>query len=479
MSVRVRFAPSPTGFLHIGGARTALFNYLFARQNQGQFILRIEDTDVARSSDEMTQGILDGLSWLGLDSDEGPIFQSERLNLYRRIADRLLAEGKAYRCFAPPEDLEKQKQDAQARGGNWRFDETSRNLSEAEAERRAAAEESHVVRFKVPDGRPIRFKDRVFKKIETPSEQVEDFVLLRSDGMPTYHLAVVADDIELGITDVIRGVDHLLNTNKHILIYLALGAKPPRFAHLPLILGNDRKRLSKRHGATSVTEYRNQGFLPGAVRNYLALLGWSPKQNREIFSDEELIAEFELGRVNKADAVFDLQKLEWMNGKLISDSSAEDLEPLVKEALEDAGLWQARWGGDDRQGFLNAIQLLKPRMRTLRDFATRGRPYFCEDYQYEPDAVSKFLKDDLEALTLAIADLQDAYSRLEPFDLAGTEEVLRDIGRRRGVETGRLIGGVRVALTGSAVAPGLFDVIVHLGRERTTDRLRRAVEFLR
>ncbi|HSR50785.1 MAG TPA: glutamate--tRNA ligase [Acidobacteriota bacterium] len=536
--VRVRFAPSPTGFLHIGGARTALFNELYARQQGGTFLLRIEDTDVKRSSDEMVEGILQGLRWLGLEWDDDPVFQSQRMKHYRAVTDRLLAEGQAYRCFLTPQELEASRQEARKDGGDWRYDPRSREMDPQEARRRAEAGESHVVRMRVEAGRTIRFKDRVFGKIEVEGENIEDFVLLRSDGVPTYHLAVVADDTEMGITHVIRGVDHLINTAKHILIYIALGEKVPKYVHLPLILGPDGKRLSKRHGATSVTEYQSRGILPAALRNYLALLGWNPKSNQEIFSHEELIKHFKLSQINKADAVFDRQKLEWMNGQYISSLPVEELAPLVEDVLRRDGLWRhgthsfaagKRSGGRDKRGetaqddgpersggqpasqerlrehpvqqlgidenledesreplaaqdrddFLNAIRLLQPRMRSLDDFAIRGRPYFSDDFDYEPEAVEKFLpQDDRGPLIEALEDLRRRYSGLEPFDLQHTEEHLRAVCQERGLKAGKLIGAVRVGLTGQSVAPGIFDVIVHLGRQSVDRRLERLIEYL-
>ncbi|HSR69263.1 MAG TPA: glutamate--tRNA ligase [Acidobacteriota bacterium] len=474
--VRVRFAPSPTGFLHIGGARTALFNQLYARQQGGEFLLRIEDTDVKRSSQEMVEGILEGMRWLGLEWDGEPVFQSQRLEHYRGIADRLLEAGQAYRCFLTPEELEASREAARQAGKDWRFDQRSRGMDPEDARKRAGKGEAHVVRMKVEAGRAIRVADRVFGKVEVESENVEDFVLLRSDGIPTYHLAVVADDTEMGITHVIRGVDHLVNTAKHILIYIALGEKVPKYVHLPMILGPDGKRLSKRHGATSVMEYRSQGFLPQALRNYLALLGWNPKSNQEIFSHDELVEHFKLSQINKADAVFDRHKLEWMNGKYISSLSAEELAPMVEDALRRQDLE----ANGDTESFLDAIRLLQPRMRSLDDFAQRGRPYFSQRFEYEAEAVDKFLPQaERPRLAEALEDLRRRYRQLESFDLQHTEEVLRDVCQQQGVKAGALIGAVRVGLTGQSVAPGIFDVIVHLGRETVEQRLERLNEFLR
>ncbi len=480
MSTRVRFAPSPTGYLHIGGARTALFNYLFARQTGGSFILRIEDTDAERSSPEMTQGILTGLSWLGLDWDEGPIFQSERRDLHRQVGEKLLDGGHAYRCFCTSRQLEERKASFAGGENAWSYDGMCRRLDASDALRRAKDGQAHVLRLKVPTGRKVRFKDWVYGKVEVDSQTVEDFILLRSDGMPTYHLAVVTDDSDLGITHVIRGVDHLGNTVKHLLIYQALGIRPPHHAHLPLILGQDRKRLSKRHGATSVLEYSQRGFLPAAMRNYLALLGWSPKSNQEIYKGRELTQAFDLKRVNKADAVFDRQKLEWLNGKHLSDKAPDELEAPVRQALEKAGLWKQAYAAERHQWFLDIIRLLQPRMKTFSEFAELGRAYFSDDFEYEQAAVERFLPAQGQSeLAAALEELRSHYSALHPFDLGSSEEALRETCRRHQIKPGALIGAVRVALTGHAVAPGIFDVIVQLGRQATVDRLGRVIQFLR
>ncbi|UCF37972.1 MAG: glutamate--tRNA ligase, partial [Acidobacteriota bacterium] len=368
MSIRVRFAPSPTGFLHVGGARTALFNWLFARQNQGTFILRIEDTDVKRSDEDMVQGILEGLTWLGLDWDEGPYFQSQRLDHYTATADRLLAAGYAYRDFSEAN-----------RGSDAHLE--FRDLPEAEVQKRLTSGESFAVRFKTPKGQKVSFIDLVFGEVTVETDNVEDFVILRSDGYPTYHLSVVVDDTEMGITHVVRGADHLSNTSKHALLYGALGAELPTYVHLPLILGLDKKRLSKRHGATSVTEYRDSGFLPEALFNYLALLGWSPGDDSEFLSVSELTERFSLERINKANAVFDPAKLDWMNKRYISSFPAEDLAPYIQQELEKAGLWQEDFLGEKKTWFLSVLELLKTRAGALADFPVYGRAFFTDDFE--------------------------------------------------------------------------------------------------
>ncbi len=469
MSVRVRFAPSPTGFLHVGGARTALFNWLFARQTDGTFILRIEDTDEKRSSEEMVDGIMNGMSWLGLDWDEGPFFQSRRLELYQATARRLLADGHAYRDFSA----------ADAQPDGYR---AFRDLPMAESDRRADSSEAFAVRFKTPAGKTISFLDLVFGPIEVSSDNLEDFVILRSDGFPTYHLSVVADDSDMKISHVIRGADHLTNTSKHVLLFEALGFSVPTYVHLPLILGPDKKRLSKRHGATSVTEYSQKGMLPEAVRNYLALLGWSPGDDSEILSQDELIHRFDLSRINRANAVFDVSKLEWMNKRYLSAAEPEVLEPYVRRELESHDLWGDRWAGEDRDRFLSILNLLRTRVESLHDFPVYGRAFFTDDFLYEEDAARRYLEfsdtAERDLLLDSIRQLRAEYSELPVFDIGSTEEVLRRIAGERGLKVGQFIGAVRVATTGRGQAPGIFDVLITLGRAETLARLDRLILYL-
>jgi len=483
MSVRVRFAPSPTGYLHVGGARTALFNWLLARQMGGVFILRIEDTDVERSTPEMVEGILEGLRWLNMDWDEGPHYQSQRLNSHRQIGQKLLEEKHAYRCFCSPELLEQKKAQAPQGGRDWQYDGTCRGLPEEEIQIRLEAGEPFAVRFRVPEHQMVSFKDLVYGEIQVEAENIEDFVILRSDNTPTYHLSVVADDIQMQISHVVRGADHLPNTGKHVLLYQALGKPLPLYVHLPLILGPDKKRLSKRHGANSVLEYQQQGFIPEAMKNYLARLGWSPGgETQEILSEEQLIQLFDLSRINKANALFDPQKLEWMNAQYLSKLPASELESLVRPLLQKEDLWDSAWEGSDRQWFLDTLDLIKPRARRLPDFAPLGRPFFSDQFEYEAKAVQKYLSaedpEETSRLIQAIHDLAESYRQLDPFDLGTTEQVLRQVGEKHEIKAGKLIGAVRVALTGKAVAPGIFDVIVALKKERTLKRLDQALTYL-
>lgn len=469
---RVRFAPSPTGYLHVGGARTALFNWLFARHHGGKFVLRIEDTDVERSSAEMVEGILQGLRWLGLDWDEGPLFQSRRLAQYRAVAAKLLESGKAYPCFCSVESLAA-KREASARAKQaWKYDGTCRSLSAREVREREAGGTPSVLRFKVSGEGKIEFADQVFGRIEHDFTSIEDFVLLRSDGMPTYHLGVVVDDIDMQISHVIRGADHISNTPKQVLLYQALGAPVPEFAHVPLILGSDKSRLSKRHGATSVTAYRDQGFLPEAFRNFLALLGWSPGDDTEKMSTAELVQRFSLDGINKSNAVFNLEKLAWLNSQYLSGMAAEELFPEVKAELEKAGLWRREYDGAQRQWLLGLIDLLKTRARLLPDFVSNGRAFLSDEFEIEPGAREKFLKD--PALAVLLPELARRLESLPEFTLQACEAALRAFAEERQLKPGLLINASRALLTGKAVAPGIFEVMVALGQRRTAERLRRS-----
>ena len=472
--IRVRFAPSPTGYLHVGGARTALFNWLYARHVGGTLVLRIEDTDFERSTDEMVEGILQGMRWLGLDWDEGPFHQSQRLELYRKTAAKLVAAGRAYYCFCSKEHLEQRRAAAQAQGRAPMYERTCRSVPRDEAERRRAAGEACAVRFAVPEGGATAWEDAVFAKLEFANAEIEDFVLLRSDGVPTYHLSVVCDDIDMRITHVIRGADHISNTPKQIMLYQALGAAQPVFAHVPLILGPDKTRLSKRHGATSVMAYRDEGIVPEAFRNFLALLGWTPPDaSKEILRDEELISLFSLDGISRSNAVFDRAKLDWFNTEYIRAYPAERLLPLIKEEWAKAGIAPQV---SDEKWLLATIDLLKPRARSLKDFATSFRAFFTDQYTADPAAIEKFLKED--SIREMLVELGRRYAAASNgFTEQAAEKVLRDFAAERNVKAGALINGARVALTGQAVAPSLFAVMVALGRERTIRRLSSAVQL--
>lgn len=465
-SPRVRFAPSPTGYLHVGGARTALFNWLFARHFQTTLVLRIEDTDLERSTPEMVEGILQGLRWLGLDWDEGPYYQTQRTALYRAAGDKLVESGAAYYCFCTKDELERRRAKAAAEGRPPRYEGVCRKMDHPEASRRRSAGEAAAVRFAIPASGGTSFEDAVFGKVEFANSELEDFVLLRSDGSPTYHLSVVADDIDLGITHVIRGADHISNTPKQVLLYRALGAALPVFAHVPLILGADKTRLSKRHGATSVIAYRDEGIIPEAFRNFLALLGWTPPEGTpEILGDGELIRLFGLAGISRSNAVFDRAKLDWFNTEYIRAYRAERLLPLIEEEWKKVGLSV----NQERTWLLATIDLLKPRARSLKDFAGSFRAFFTDEFEADPAAVEKFLKD--ENVRRLLVKLGQRYAQGTDFNEAEAEKILRDFAVEKGVKAGALINGARVALTGQGVAPSLFAVMQALGRNRVVARL--------
>src|SRR6266568_3756043 len=471
-SPRVRFAPSPTGYLHVGGARTALFNWLFARHFGGTLVLRIEDTDLERSTPEMVEGILQGMQWLGLDWDEGPYHQTQRVDLYRAAAARLMESGAAYYCFCTKEEIESARAKAAAEKRPPRYEGVCRKIDPAEASRRKNGGEPAAVRFAVPETGSTSFDDAVFGKVEFANSEIEDFVLLRSDGSPTYHLSVVADDIDLRISHIIRGADHISNTPKQVLLYNALGAPLPVFAHVPLILGPDKTRLSKRHGATSVTAYREEGIVPEAFRNFLALLGWSaPEGSPEVLSDVDLIRLFGLEAISRSNAVFDRDKLEWFNTEYIRAYPAERLLPLIEEEWKQAGLPIEH----ARDWLLSTIELLKPRARSLKDFAGSFRAFFSDEFDPDPAAVEKFLKD--ANVRSLLVELGERYAASQDLGEQETEKILRDFAGEKGVKAGALINGARVALTGQGVAPSLFVVMLALGKEKTTARLK-AVEDL-
>lgn len=509
--IRVRFAPSPTGYLHIGAARSALFNWLFARKVGGKFLLRIEDTDLQRSTDESTRSIIEGLEWLGLDYDEEIVFQSDNADKHRAAARKLVEEGKAYRDFTPKEQREDKsvkqgivdRARAHAAEGIDHRSNPFRELSNEESERRAAAGEPFAIRLKVAPEGVSHFADIVYGDQERKHSEIEDLVLLRSDGHPLYNLSVVLDDIEMGITHVIRGQDHLTNTHKQILLYQALGAEVPQFAHLPLILAPNKGKLSKRkHGeVVSLTTYRDRGFVPAAFRNFLALLGWSPDTTQyaaeltvtdsevkpnlepgdEIFSQTRLTELFSLDRIHKSPAVFNFQendprhwtddKALWMNAEYIRTMPLADLLPMVKAELRAEKLWREEYDDDESVWFEQAVTLIRQRFFTLKDFSSHGRAYFSEDFDFEEAAVRKnILKEArLKELLPALADRMDA---TEPFGAAEAEATLRAFSEEAEVKAGLLINGSRTMLTGQAVGPSMFEVFEILGRNRSVMRLR-------
>ena len=477
---RVRFAPSPTGYLHVGGARTALFNWLFARRSGGVFVLRIEDTDVERSSTDMVTGILDGLSWLGLDWDEGPgvggphapYFQSERLDRYRTAARELVAAGRAYYDFGGPS----KRGDAAAEAdGTYerRYDrDAALAVPPDEVARRLAAGEPHAIRFLVPPGETT-FIDLVHGEVRFDNAHIEDFVVLRSDTYPTYHLSVVVDDIAMRMTHVVRGDDHISNTPKQVLLYQAFGAAVPQFAHVPLIMGADKKRLSKRHGATSVMEYERQGYVPGAMVNFLALLGWSPGNDDELMSAAQLVERFTLEGISTGNAVFNTEKLDWFNHQYLLAMSDDTLTSTVRPWLERADLWHDDLAGARAAWFHQVLALLRPRAKKLGEFVEGARPFLEAPSDYDADGRAKHLS--APGLADHLRALRDAYAVLDPFTEAVLEQTLRSVAEARGLKAGALIHATRLALTGRTVSPGLFEMLRLLGRDEALARLDRLI----
>lgn len=465
MSVRVRFAPSPTGYLHIGGARTALFNWLYARHHGGAFILRIEDTDTTRSTEEFISAIIDGMQWLGLDWDEGPYRQTERFEIYRAHVRRLLQDGSAYYCYCSPEELEERRQAAMRSGLPMRYDRRCRQGGEA------PSGVEPVVRFKMPTDGTTVVRDVIRGSIEYDNATLDDLIILRSDGTPTYNFVVVVDDVEMRVTHVIRGDDHLNNTPKQIHIYRALGYEIPVFSHLPMILGADKTRLSKRHGATSVQAYRDMGYLPEALLNYLVRLGWA-YGDQEIFTKGELVEKFSLESVGKAAAVFNPEKLLWLNAQYLKRIPDGELAERVKPSLAECGvsLEGLAVGGE---WLARAVGMLKERVKTLTELALALRLYLGEEVEYEERAAGKFLT---EGTVPYLRDLREGMAALGTFDHDHIEGVFRSATERHGVKMRDIAQPVRVALTGGTESPGIFDVIEVLGRDKVLRRIDAAIQ---
>ncbi len=464
---RVRFAPSPTGSLHVGGARTALYNLLFARHEKGAFLLRIEDTDVERSREELSAQILSAMEWLGLEYDEGPYYQSNRYDLYRAAAEKLISEGKAYRAFETPDELEAERRKAEAEGRAYRYSGAGRSIPPEESERRARAGERHVVRLRMPS-ETIVVQDRIRGPVEFPADALDDFVLVRSDGHPLYHFCVCVDDADMRITHVIRGDDHLANTPKHVALFRALGAPIPQFAHLGMILGTDRKKLSKRHGAAAVEEWREAGILPEALLNFLALLGWSPGEDREILSRGEMEREFTLERVGASPSVFDPEKLLWMNAQYIAGMSAEE---LLTRSLPFAPS-----GAPEREVALRAIELHRTRARTTAEMGRALSAYARDPEEYDADGLKKQVRPETPS---HLERLIGRWESQTDWTVEALETSLRVTAESIGVPAARLIHPVRLALTGITVGAPLFDVAALLGRETALRRFRKFLERVR
>ena len=459
----------------MGGARTALFNWLFARHHGGVFVLRIEDTDIARSNEEMTQHILKGMSWLGLDWDEGPFYQSRAIEEHKAFAQSLLDAGSAYYDFSDPDELAAERQEAQKAGRPFKYDRRGMEPDRETALARIASGEQAAVRFLVPEGETV-YEDLVHGEVRFANEKLEDFVLLRNDGTPTYMLSVVADDAAMRITHVVRGDDHIANTPKQIMLYRALDLPVPAFAHLPLILGEDKKKLSKRHGGTTVAQYVNEGYLPQAMFNFLALLGWSPGGDDEVLSQAELIERFGFDGVGKAAAVFDTSKLEWINSQWINRSSFDDLLPHIRAEMEAAGTWNDDLQGERRPWFERVVVLLKDRSRRTWDLARDGAYFFAEPADYDDQAVKKRCKgadlpDHLHALG-------ERLSVLEKWEAGEIEAALRAVAEEREAGAGKLIHSLRIGSTGLGVTPDVFTIAELLGKEAVLRRLAAFAEHL-
>jgi glutamyl-tRNA synthetase len=489
-TVRVRFAPSPTGYLHIGGARTALYNWLFARKYNGVFVLRIEDTDFERSTEDSIAAILDGLTWLGLTWDEGPYFQSERISEHQEAAQKLLQSGHAYKCFCTKAELETKRKTAQSQKLDYKYDRTCRGLSDHEINQKEEQGMPHVVRFKVPDQQGVvAFQDNVCGLIEKKYRDIEDFVILRSDHNPLYVLSNAVDDNLDRISHVIRGQDGLANTPKQILLYQALGFKVPVFAHMSLTLDTKKAKISKRrHGdVVTVSYYRERGFLPWALCNFLALLGWSTSDDQEFFTREQLIDAFSLEGMVRHNSIFNYfpgDAKNWtdpkavnMNARYLSMLNIEELLPYIREELRSVEIWDEAFDSTKREWFEQTLDMIRTRFHTLKDFATKGRCYFADDFPFETAAIKKNLKRD-ERIGSYLKTLAHRLEVLDIFDTEAAENVIRDLCQSLGIKPGLLINAVRTAITGQAAGPGLFDILETMGKERTVTRLRKAAELL-
>jgi glutamyl-tRNA synthetase len=477
MTNRLRFAPSPTGYLHVGGARTALFNWLYCKHYGGQMLLRIEDTDKARSTDESTRAIFDGLTWLGLTWDEEVVYQGANLERHQKDARALLDQNKAYRCFCTPAELDERRKEAEKRKSAFRYDGRCDRLKPDELKVKLDANTPFTIRFRIPGG-STTWNDLVHGDITFPNKDVDDFIVLRADGTPIYNHAVVSDDIAMRITLVMRGDDHISNTPKQIMLYEALGATIPKFAHLPMIHGMDGKKLSKRHGATAVGDYQHLGMLPEAMLNFLALLGWSPGGDLEVMTVDEMVQKFSADHLSKKAAVFDTQKLEWMNGQHLSKTSSDRLFPIVAKALDGAGLATLADIESRKKWFLDLIELLKVRARTIDDIVRQASPFLKDEIGYDPEAVAKQWKDKAVTLEL-LAATRDKLAAATDWSAAALETDLRVLAESKGTTGGKLFQPLRVALTGLTVSPGIFDVLLTLGQKRSVARVDAALGFLK
>ena len=467
--MRLRFAPSPTGYLHIGNVRTALFNYLLAKKHQGRFILRIEDTDIARSKKEFEAGIIEDLRWLGLNWDEGPdkggnfgpYRQSERLKTYQEFAEKLLKENKAYHCYCTKEELDQRNKELLARKESPRYDNRCRNLSDEQKKKYLEEGRKPVIRFKIPE-KTIEVNDLIRGKVSFDTKLMGDFIIMKSDGKPAFNFAVVVDDILMRITTVIRGEDHLSNTPRHIMLFEALNSKIPEFAHMAMTMGPDGSRLSKRHGATSIREYRKLGMLPEALFNYLALLGWGSKKDQEIFTKEELIKEFSLERCKEGAAIFDPEKLTWMNGLYIRKKKPQELAKLSIPYLEEKGL------REKEDYLIKVIALERERIKKLSEIPDLIEYFLVEKIKFSPEALLLSKKPEVKEI---LTSLKQELENLSDFSAASLEKIIREWTKNNGLKTKDVFHPLRVAITGRTIGPGLFELMEVLGKERVIQRL--------
>jgi glutamyl-tRNA synthetase len=486
---RLRFPPSPTGYLHIGGARTALYNWLYAKKTGGKLILRIEDTDAERSTEESIRGIIEGLEWLGITYDEGPYFQTDFTADHVAAAGKLLQAGHAYRCFCTKEELDAKRETALAAKQALGYDRTCRDLTPEQVAEKQAAGLPSVIRFKVPDRQGLLgYDDKVLGRIECDYREVDDFVILRSNGKPLYLLSNVVDDIRDRITHIIRGQDHMTNTIRQVLLYEALDAPLPVFAHIPLTLDTKKAKISKRsHGEiVAVHFYRDHGFIPWAFNNFLVLLGWSPGNDQEIFSKEELIQAFTLERINKSSAVFNFRRAPpkfFTDPKAIANNehylrtmAIAELAPMVRKELEAAGLWDDGYAGDRQQWFFHTIDLIRDRFHTLKDFTSLGRAYFADDFAVDDKPLQKNVLK-YPDLTTWLPALADAYERMETFEADETERVAREMAEKLDIKPGVLINAMRTVVTGQLAGPSMFEILPVIGKDRVVRRMRDISRF--
>ncbi|MCR2044339.1 glutamate--tRNA ligase [Anaerosalibacter massiliensis] len=484
VEVRVRFAPSPTGYLHVGGARTALFNYYFAKKNNGKFILRIEDTDKKRLKEDSISQILSSMKWLGMDWDEGPeiggeygpYFQSERINLYTDEIKKLLNEGKAYYCFCTEDDIEKEREEQRKNKLPYRYSGKCSHLSKEEVERNLKIGKPYVIRIKMPRDGSTEIEDLIRGKVVVDNTQLDDYIIMKSNGIPTYNFACVIDDYAMKISHVIRAEEHLSNTPKQILTYKALGYEVPKFAHLPMILAPDRSKLSKRHGATSVEEFKENGYLPETLVNYLTLLGWSPGGNEEIFSMEETIEKFSLDKVTKTAAIYDTKKLSWMNGQYLTRS---DLEYIAKEALPylvEDGLIESNDIEEKYEYIKRVVDIVREKVKLLPEISDASSYFFKDIDEYEEKGVKKrFTKDGVVKI---LERGKEALKNAPNFNVDTVEKVYRDLIDELGIKGGDIIHPTRLAISGRTVGPSLFDIISVLGKETCIKRMDKAIDYI-